>query len=678
MSAPQAHETQLQVRLFGQMSVLDAAGQSVLPRVRKTRALLAMLALAAPRPLLRAHIITLLWSSRGKEQARASLRQSVHELQDMLAGTAPNLLVADRNHLALRGPGLWVDVTETLSATPARPDGLQLFRHELLEDLPGLDPAFDHWIDQERRHIRQTARQIAEDVLQTRPTPVTNIQAAERLLDIDCSHEGGWQALIRAKVALGDRGGAVQDFERCQVALAATTRLAPSLETAALLDPLREPIATGAAPPVPLRLVPSRRDTGGIRLGVIPMRTLNATQDDELSLGLAEEITTALSRFRWISCVSATSLANIGPEPAMASPLVHQLDLDFLLEGTIQRVGGRVRVMARLLDMRAGGEVIWAHRFDHQSADILTLQDEIAAGTVAQVDPQLLLREAHHAHGRQERDPTAYDLMLRAIPAIYRLEEAGYQAAGDMLQAAIALDPRNAAAHAWLAYWLLLQVGQGWAPDPIGATALADELAERAVMLDPGDARALTLAGHVRGFMHKRAEEGRTLHARALSLNPNLAMAWCFSGLAHTYLGDHQEGIARIRHAQVLSPYDPHGFFFDMALTMPHLLRGEYEAVVEVGRRAIALNPGFSSSYKGYLAAMGHLGRGNEASGLMSKLLAMEPGFCISSAIDRSPLTRAEDLDRYAEGLRRVGLPLRRNPAPPRLVGLPGRSNAAG
>lgn len=666
------------------MSARDAHGTSVLPRVRKTRALLAMLAIAAPRPLLRAQIITLLWSSRGKDQARASLRQAVHELQELLAPTVPNLLVADRNHLALRGPGLWVDVAAMLAASPARAQDLALFQHAMLDDLPGLDPAFDHWLDQERQRIRQSARQIAEEILRAQPDAEAAVPAAERLLVIDASHEGAWQALIRAQMQRGDRGGAVRDFQRCQAALAETTRLAPSVDTMALLEPLREAKSADEASPAPLRLVtlppaaPARRDSGGIRLGVVPMRTLHASADDELSLGLAEEITTALSRFRWISCVSASSLAGIGADAVTASPLVRQLDLDFVLEGTIQRAGERVRVMARLLDMRSAGEVIWAHRFEHQATDILTLQDAITAGTVAQVDPQLLLREAHHAHGRQAHDPTAYDLMLRAIPAIYRLEEGGFQAAGDMLAAAIALDPRNAAAHAWLAYWQLLLVGQGWAKDPIGATLRADELADRAVTLDPGDARALTLAGHVRGFMHKRPEEGRALHARALSLNPNLAMAWCFSGLAHSYLGDHAESIARVRHAQTLSPYDPHGFFFDMALTMPYLLTGDYETVVEIGRRAIALNPGFSSSYKGYLAAMGHLGRADEAAGLLARLLTLEPGFCIGSAIDRSPLIRAEDLDRYADGLRRVGLPLRRTPSQPRLVGLPGRGSVAG
>ena len=247
------------------------------------------------------------------------------------------------------------------------------------------------------------------------------------------------------------------------------------------------------------------------------------------------------------------------------------------------------------------------------SHDALTLQGEIAAETAAQIDPELLLREGERLIAHQSTEPTAYSLVLRAIPAIYRLEPSGFHAAGDMLAAAVAVEPGNAAAHAWWAYWHLLLVGQGWAKDPIAATGRAGELAERAVTFDPADARALTLVGHVRSFLHKRPEEARALHERALSVNPHLPLAWCFSGFAHSYLGRQETAIQHITQAQRLSPHDPHAFFFDMALMMPHFLRGDFENAIISGRRAIELNPGCSSTYKGYLATLGHLQHDQEA-----------------------------------------------------------------
>ena len=191
------------------------------------------------------------------------------------------------------------------------------------------------------------------------------------------------------------------------------------------------------------------------------------------------------------------------------------------------------------------------------------------------------------------------------------------------------LIPGSSIAHGWLAYWHLLYVGQGWAPDPAASSAEAARLAEHAVMLDPGDARAMTLAGHVRGFLGRHPDEAMALHERAIKLNPNLAIAWCFSGLSHVYCGQHDEGLRRIHQALRLSPSDPHVFFFDMSLTIVHLLLGDYASAIEAGRRATELNPLFSSAHKSYLAALGLMNRPQEAARALVRLLDLEPGFSV-------------------------------------------------
>ena len=143
----------LRISLLGHMLAEDADGQSLLPRSRKTRAILAVLALAAPRPVLRSQLTGLLWSRRGKEQAFASLRQAVHELQVALGVHAIKVLRVDRNHLTLRDTGLWVDVRMSTSVASGT-DSSRSTRAPLLEDLYGLDPAFDHWLLEERERTR--------------------------------------------------------------------------------------------------------------------------------------------------------------------------------------------------------------------------------------------------------------------------------------------------------------------------------------------------------------------------------------------------------------------------------------------------------------------------------------------------------------------------------------------
>jgi DNA-binding SARP family transcriptional activator len=635
----------LRLLLLGPMLAQDARCRDVLPRVRKTRAVLAILGLATPRPVLRDELTSLLWSRRARPQALASLRQCVHELQEMLLPLSEGMLRSDRSHLALTTESLWVDV-HALSA--AGGESLALLRGPLLQDLIGLDPEFDRWLAAERGRIAALARAAAEQVLNGEAGPEAAIAAANRLILAEPVDENAWRAIMSAQAQMGDRAAAELAFERCAAALSASAGTTPSAETRSLLNSIREP---ETAPPLP-----AQRRGPGLRLGVLPLRRLDGAGEDPLSLGLAEEITTALSRFRWISCIASTSLERLMGQSRGSSSWWEGLDLDFLLDGAVQQASGRVRVNMRLLDLRVGGEVVWARRFDREATDLLSLQDEVAAETVAQIDPELLLREGSRAVSRTVADPTAYDLMLRAIPAVYRLEESVYTAAGEMLASAVELDPNNAAAHAWWAYWHLFLVGQGWAADPAQAMARAELLAEKAIILDPGDARALTLAGHVRAFLHRRVEEGIALHEQALSLNPNLALAWIFSSLAYTYAGRPREALESARKAKRLAPLDPHGFMIDSALMWPHLVLGEYELAAEIGRRATGVAPGFTANWKLYLSTLGHLGRTKEAESALKHLLELEPGFTVRSAVERSPLLRPEDLAIYAEGLRLAGL----------------------
>ena len=280
--------------------------------------------------------------------------------------------------------------------------------------------------------------------------------------------------------------------------------------------------ATAAPPPPPAEPPPDpepednapvRNSRGGARVGVLPMQVVGGTASDaHLGPGLAEEISTALARFRWMFVVASTSLARHVAEQGSDAGIRRAFGVDFLVDGTIQRGGDRIRINVKLLDLRANNHIVWARRFDREASDLLSLQDEIAAEVVAQIDPEILLIEARHTAAHPPVDATAYDLLLRAIPLMSRMDREPYLQAGDYLAQAIALEPDYAAAHAWYAYWHIFLVGQAWADDPPAVMRRASELAERAIILDPYDARALTIAGHVRAFLHRQPREAAALH----------------------------------------------------------------------------------------------------------------------------------------------------------------------
>ncbi len=645
----------ISIRLIGTMAAWTATGESVMPVGRKTRALLAILATTAPRPFSRSRLAELLWSRRPDEQARASLRQEIHRLLDALQPAGRDIVRVARDHLSLRADLAWIDVDEVQRATPAEPSSLALFDGELLGELSGVDPALDRWLATERERLRNRARTVAESLLREQGTPEAVVPAAQQLLAIDRAHEGAWRALMGAFAERGERNLAIEAYDQCKAALTDLLQAAPSPETQSLAARIRTGSVTPANPDL-ARVTSARPDRrGAAKVGVLPLQLIGTGADEaHLSTGLAEEVTAALARFRQLFLVSSSSLAQYGERNETA--LRRSLGLDFLLDGSIQRDARQLRVTMRLLDLREGNQVVWARHFDRQTDDLLTLQDEIAAEVVAQIDPQILSAEARHATHLPPEEDSAYNLVVRAVPLITRLQRDEFARAGDMLARAIALDPGYAAAHAWRASWATFCVGQGWDGDQDIASQAAHH-AERAIILDPQDAWSLTIAGHVRAFLHRRPREAMELHARALSMNPNLAVAWGISAATFTFVGAFDEAARRYARYARLNPIDPQSFLFDAGMALLALGRRDYAAAIRLARRCCDVNPHYASGLKHYLSALGHAGLPTEAASVTAKLLAIEPGFTVQAAIRRSPLEHAAEVEHYAHGLRQAGLP---------------------
>ena len=395
----------VRLRLTGQMAAWTVSNENVLPTGRKTRALLAAVALSAPRPAARGRLAELLWSRRPDEQARASLRQEIQLLLKALAPARTEILHVTRDHLSLVPGTTWVDVDEIMRATIHRPAALSLLDGEMLEDLDGIDPAFDMWLTGERERLRDRARGMAEVLLREQTDPATVIPAAHRLLQIDRAHEEAWRALMRAHARQGERGMAIQAYDRCHAVLTELLDAAPSTETQTLLNEIRGP-SSKRLPPRPPRPVvePVRsnvpdveagtagRDTSpprsGTRIGVLPMRCVGLP-DDVVYLGpsLANEITAALSLFRWMSVISLNALTRFARDGADTPAIRHGDDIDFLLDGAIQRSRSKLRITLRLLDLQADNQVVWARRFDRSADDLLSVQEEVAGEVAAQIDP---------------------------------------------------------------------------------------------------------------------------------------------------------------------------------------------------------------------------------------------------------------------------------------------------
>ena len=310
----------------------------------------------------------------------------------------------------------------------------------------------------------------------------------------------------------------------------------------------------------------------------------------------------------------------------------------------------------RLLDLEDGSRVASAHQLDRDAGDLLLLQDDAAAKVAGQFLPEIMQHEYRRAAARPLANATAYDLIMRAIPLMARLRRDEFDEAGVLMRRALTAQPDFAPAHGWRAYWLSLLVAQGWATDVDSVRREAGEHAERAVGLDSGDARCLAIAGHVRAYLHRRPREALDLHAQSLAVNPNLAMAIGLVAVTHVFLGELDAASELFDRYARVAPLGPPSFYVDPALTMIVILRRDYPAAVNSGRRAMQLHPNYITGLKHYLSALGHAGLAADAASVLRRLLILQPDFTIQQVKVTCPLHRPADAAHYHDGLRLAGV----------------------
>jgi tetratricopeptide (TPR) repeat protein len=288
--------------------------------------------------------------------------------------------------------------------------------------------------------------------------------------------------------------------------------------------------------------------------------------------------------------------------------------------------------------------------------DLFSLQHRIASATVAQVDPELFHRASAFEAPLRTEIAEAHHSVLTAIQGIFRLSRPDFMLARELLARAIELDPDYGAAHAWLAYWSIMAVGQGWVEKPRDITTLAGASAERAVQLDPLDARALAIAGHVKAYLMHDVRSAISMHARAIELNPNLPIAWTVSSWSQIYSGEHAIATRHAMMSRSLSPRDPHIFFVEHALMTAQFFSRQLEEADMLAQVVLERNPGHASALNVRTAILGHMGRHDEAKLCLDMLRKIDPHITVEKIVARPPL-RPEDMTYYIEGLQQAGVP---------------------
>ena len=713
---PKSDPSLLRLNLIGPMQALTLDNESVLPPGRKTRGLLAILAMSGRRPVLRSKLAELLWSRRSEEQARASLRQEIHRLLDALAPVGAPIISVERHSLALRPAMTAVDAERLLNAnvnnilaqasakatesgigaTNALPplDGV------LLEELNGTDPALDAWLAAERGRLRQHALGLFEAALQRRPDPVPAIAISRQLLLLDPLHEAAWRGLIRAQLQQGERGAALQSANRCAALFSKRVSGEPGPETSRLLSELRSggsiPSADDLAPDRasgpdsrsadasdpraavephsgesegaaaeedPVASIAGRRLHGRsiATLAVLPPLDLDAEACDRLVQALTEELIAGLATRPVLSVISGSALAHSLAQGRDDALLRRSFGLDYVLDGTILRGRGRIRIILRLLDLRLAGHVVWAKRFDCDPGDAMVRLDHVASMVSAQLPWELLVIESRRIGNRPDAGLTAAQLALRAFSMVMRPERSQNDKAGELLMRAEALEPGHPLIGTIDAMRHFVRAIQLWG-DFGGEGQLAEAAMHKALTDGQLSPTNIALTGIIRGLLLRDGPGGLALIDRALAIDPSLSVAQSFAAFVLGRMGRLDEAEQRFAQYKRLSPLHPMHHMLDGIAVTLWLLLGRTEDAASLGRELIELTPSLLFPAIPCLAAFGKLGLKSDAERLLARVTGLSPGLTIERVLSHMQLQRAVDRDCIAEGLAAAGLPASGDP----------------
>jgi adenylate cyclase len=388
-------------------------------------------------------------------------------------------------------------------------------------------------------------------------------------------------------------------------------------------------------------------------IAVLPFVNMSGDPEQEyFTDGITEDIITALSRLRWFFVIARNSTFSYKGKPVDVKQIGRELGVRYILEGSIRKIGNRVRITAQLINAATGAH-LWAERYDRDLTDIFALQDEITQSVTAAIEPKLVEAESVHFQGRSPEDLDAWDLVMRAVASFWRMTAAESEAAIDMLQLAVQRYPNYAPAQSMLAFALLVSDHVGWAPAG-KPYRLAAELAHRAAELDDNDPWAHLALGYL-AFTVRYTDDAVREFQRALDLNPNFAAAYGYLGWAVVFDGRHEEATEYFQQAFRMSPHDPLIAFFYSGMCAAHYFGRRFDEAVEWGRKTIQQRPGFIAGHRILCASLAQAGRTEELRAAMARLLELQPTISIAWIEEHVPYT-PRAMPHFLDGMRKAGL----------------------
>ncbi len=570
----------LHLHVLGPFAARWSDGEALTLSSRKAQALLAYLAVE-PRGPTRERVANLLWGDRNDERARHNVRQVLSQIRS----SCGPVVVSTSDRLTLDPERCWVDVIDfhrlagsTDVASLSR--CLALYLGDLLEGFAPREEELEAWLLRGRERLRTRACDAMDRLVEGLVADGRYddaVEALARRLSLDPACEPAHRKLMDIYAKTGRRSDALRQYAACVEILGRELGAEPSAETKALREAIRQVKPNPTATRPQLSVADLAKDSDKPRVAVLPFEKISSNTDDYFADGITEDVITALSRFHSLHVIARGSTFVYKGQDTPDREIAQALGAQFLVRGSVQRDGDRVRINVQLLD--GPRELnLWAHRFDRELTDVFFVQDEITSTIVSTLAGRVEAVELARARGAPIERLEAYDYVLRGKDHHHRFSANDCAACIDMFEKAIDRDPSYAAAHAWLACGL----GQAMVFELDENARLVDRsqaAAERGLELDENDSECHRILAQVH---LTRGNLGRALkhQERALFLNPNDDRSLCSMGEILAYAGRAEEAEQWVRKSLSLNPYHPQRYWTHLARAVFH--RGRFIETLEI------------------------------------------------------------------------------------------------
>jgi len=422
------------------------------------------------------------------------------------------------------------------------------------------------------------------------------------------------------------------------------------------VTPSPEKVAKPTAPPAPKVELASKEKMAfplpdQPSIAVLPFVNMSGDPQQEFfSDGITEDIITALSRVPQLFVIARNSTFTYKGKPVKVKEVSEELGVRYVLEGSVQRSGQRLRITAQLVDALKGHHILSEH-YDREMKEVFALQDELTKKIVVAVQVKLTEGEGARMHAKGTTNLEAYLMVLEALELLLRFNKDGNALARRKCEEAISVDPGYPRAHAILSHSYVMDMVFGVSPKESMEKAL--KAAQKAVALDDTHA-----GGHVAlEFVYswqKRHDEAIRESERAVDLEPGSATTWFSFGRALDYACRHEEAIESFKKAIRMNPFPSTMYFFHLGNAYFNVAK--YEEAIVAYKKALKLSPTNAVAYKGLVVSYAHLGHIEEAQAALQEVFKLDPKFSLQRYPEMAPWKERGTTERWLDGFRKAGL----------------------